>query len=196
MPTLGYLAFKRIKSVPSRTYLKPLAGFTLIEMLITISIISILLSSMVSSSSLGRREFILTSSQQQLRAIISRAKSLSLSTALSTLGTICGYGVRIDKDSKTAFIFRDLKISANCPGDNIYSAGGSEKLGGSLNEIKLDNSLSFSGNTDVVFIPPDPTTIINGDPNSLPVEIVIKAGDNNIRKIIINKAGLIDLTSK
>ncbi len=172
-------------------------GFTLIEMLIVISIIGLLMSITAVSGTQSRRQFLLTTSQEQLRALISRAKALSVSTVLSRSQSICGYGVHINAGESRAFIFRDLPLGSSCPGDNKYSLDNpGEKLSGFLNEMKLDNSLNFNSDFDVLFIPPDPSTILNGDVNLTEVTIIISIPGGDGRKIKINNAGLVDLLTR
>ncbi len=170
-------------------------GFTLIEMLIVVGIISLLVSLTASSGALGRREFLLTAAGEELRSLITRAKSLSVSTIVSGQSPVCGYGVHIDRLGRQVFIFRDLPQGGNCPGDNRYS-GSDERLTGLLNEVKLDSVLSLGSDLDVVFIPPDPTTIIGGNLITTEAEIVITGAGGEARRIKINKAGLIDLITR
>ncbi|MBI2592954.1 MAG: type II secretion system protein [Candidatus Colwellbacteria bacterium] len=172
-------------------------GFTLIEMVITISLIGFLLSITATSGGSSKRQFLLTTSQEHLRALLSRAKFLSVGTTFSGSGqTVCGYGVHVDKSGGEAFIFRDLPAGFSCPGDFRYSGDTREKITGFLNVMKLDSALSFSIDADVVFIPPDPTTVLQGDAAVPEIEETISIAGGDSRRIKINKAGLIDLITK
>ena len=117
MSTSSFLNSKR----PTDSRFGGKGGFTLIEMLITIRLIAFLLSITATSGGSSKRQFLLTTSQEHLRALLSRAKFLSVGTTFSgSSQTVCGYGVHIDKSRGEGFIFRDLPAGIACPGDYRY----------------------------------------------------------------------------
>jgi type II secretory pathway pseudopilin PulG len=185
-------------------------GFTVIEMIITFAIITALLAATAPSAAFNRREYILSSNQEQLRSLISRAKALTLSGLLQPGGgeKICGYGIRINQDDKTATIFSSvLKISpGDCP-ENVSDFTSfidtvvlSE---GVLNKITFDKGVTVLlavglvnnersvDKLDIYFIAPDPLTVITAeDKESAVITLRLEPSE---REIKLNKAGLIDL---
>jgi hypothetical protein len=180
-------------------------------MIITFAIITALLAATAPSAAFNRREYILSSNQEQLRSLISRAKALTMSGLLRAgEGTekICGYGIRINRDDKTAKIFSSVLQASldDCP-ENASDFASSIRIvslsEGALNKMTFDKVLEISlkagnfGNEgavnplDIYFIAPDPLTVITAeDKESATIRIEI---DPSSREIKLNKAGLIDL---
>ncbi len=120
------------------------------------------------------RQLVLINGQAKIINIISRAKSLSVTTFVDTNGLpadsnapkICGYGVHVDRELGQIFIFRDLARDCSTS-DNVFNDKGEVSdvpLTSNLDIFSLpDTTIQFSDVTltDVLFIPPDPTIIIN-----------------------------------
>jgi type II secretory pathway pseudopilin PulG len=191
-------------------------GFTVIEMIVTFAIITSLLAATAPSAAFNRREYILSSNQEQLRSLISRAKALTMSGLLRKTGVdqgvdqaekICGYGITINQDDKTAAIFSSvLTLPGDCPekADDFFSAGlNFEPLAGTLNTMNFDKALNIKleaglanamneiNPLNVYFLAPDPLTIITTE-NKEWATITLGLAPSS-RQIKINKAGLIDL---
>jgi type II secretory pathway pseudopilin PulG len=194
-------------------------GFTVIELIITFAIVTALMAATAPSAAFNRREYILSTNQEQLRSLISRAKSLTLS-GLLTSGEreekICGYGIRIvpndDVSRATATIFKETLTGQenDCPRDNlegIVLPNESTLLTGTLNQMTFDKALTISlsaGNAppenpastlDIYFLAPDPTTIIvrdGGTSGEDTATIKLELAPSS-RQIKLNRAGLIDL---
>ncbi|HUY69744.1 MAG TPA: type II secretion system protein [Candidatus Tyrphobacter sp.] len=184
------------------------AGFTLIEMIITLAVLGLLISAVGVSAPINRESFLLTTSQEQLRDLITRAKALSVNSVFSSVpgGESCGYGVHIDSVASTAFIFR------GCGADptffSVYAAANatSTELTGSLNQMAFDRSLKLSFSqagsysngsaADIFFLPPDPLVYINGANQAGVAEAITISPVNNTSKIIwgvnVNSVGLIE----
>lgn len=164
------------------------SGFTLIELIVVVAIISIMLSIAVVSAPANHREFLLSTSQEQLRTLISRSRALSINSVARgqvLVGQQCGYGTRVDKALNSAFIYYSC--------DSKTFGPGSTELSGTLNQMTLDKSLSFSSDEDIFFLPPDPTVYISGSMTPSSVTVGITAGNGESRGVEVNSAGLIDL---
>lgn len=188
---------------PKSYILNSTTGFTLIEMLVTISVTLILSGVLIGYSREAGKQLILANHQAKLMSLISRAKSLSTTTFLESAlplnpgdPKICGYGVHADTGSGGIFIFRDLAVDC-ASGDNKFGSG-DVKLTGELNVFQLNlQATQFASGTnfnDVIFIPPDPTVIINGE-KSVEVKeaaLAIEIKDKSSKVIIkVNNAGRI-----
>jgi len=193
------------------TYKSKERGFTVIEMIITFAIITALLAATAPSAAFNRREYILSSNQEQLRSLISRAKALTMSGLLrpvvETDERICGYGISISQNDKTATIFSSVLrvLLDDCP-ENASDFASSISIvslsEGALNKMTFDKGLEVSmtlesmpdnlSELNIYFIPPDPLTLITANSGIKSATIEMKIGASS-RKIMLNKAGLIDL---
>lgn len=159
-------------------------GFTLIEMLFVLGIISVLSAILIVYSRAGEQQILVFRDQTKIINAVLRAKSLSLAT-FGKSGVPCGYGVHFEKP-RTFIIFKDIADDCSRT-DHRYSE--SNEI---VESINLDSALSFSDLTfsDVLFIPPDPVVIIAPDQNeaSLMIKASKGAGSATIK---ITKAGQI-----
>ena len=164
-------------------------AFTLIEMLIIISILTFLISVLVLYNRTGERQLILLREKANLISVILRAKSLSLNTFVENEPT-CGYGVAFEE--KSFFIYKDL--SSDCRNtDRVYSGlAFGEKLD---NEVhSLDSALKFYRLDihDILFVPPNPRVYLDGGQFLEEVQIGLSSADENLKvNILINNAGQI-----
>lgn len=183
---------KRIVGLEKRGFNGRTSGFTLIELLVSIAIISIMLSITVVSAPANRREFLLSTSQEQLRTLIVRSRALSINSVVTggqvLTGEQCGYGTHVDKTLGTAFIYYSC-------GSKTFDPASTE-LTGTLNQMYLNKSLKFSASAseDVFFLPPDPTVYIGGTTSTASTTILIETSSGEARGVEVNSAGLIDLT--
>lgn len=158
------------------------SGFTLIEMLVVISITALLSSVLIVYSRIGERQILLFREQSKVINIILKSKSLALQTYV-TGEKVCGYGVHFEVP-RTAILFRDLADDCSAS-DDVYS-GSTEDF----EKLNLDNLIVFSelNFTDILFIPPDPQVILT--PSQASGSIFIKANDSDaVVKVKINSAG-------
>ena len=163
-------------------------GISLIEVLITISMVTILLGVAFWGYRERSMELVLKHSALELVANLEQTREMAMSARMVTGGTerpAGGYGIRFEKDSQNYIIFIDNNT------DKDYDAG-EEIQALSLKQgisIKLLSPLDPNDVVDVVFIPPSPDVYINGsDTDSAEITI----GDlSRTEKIIVNPAGLI-----
>lgn len=170
-------------------------GFTLIELIVAITIMSIVFAIVVPQYSKHVNSRALSLAQEQIVNDIRMAQNYALNTLKANGGfPKGGYGVRFIKDSNAYIIFADND------GDKIYKADGSEKFqnieisgGIKINDLKIDNVASDP--VDLIFIPPYGITYINGVNKSggvfIDMEIKIINKDNDTKTITVRSSGLV-----
>jgi type II secretory pathway pseudopilin PulG len=171
-------------------------GFTLIEVAVTAAILVFLMSVAWSSNLFRAGDFSLMMTQEKLRLLLTRAKSLTLGGVSGEGTDICGYGVMVEEGR--AFIFSDngtCERGVSDESNRRYDPG--EELSSSLDSIQLSEGIVFlpsSGSTtQVVFVPPYLLTVINGEEGLAETEIEVMSPSGLSRKVMINNQGLINL---
>ncbi|MDP2741594.1 MAG: type II secretion system protein [bacterium] len=177
------------------------SGFTLIELIIVIGISVVLSSILFSYNHTTRQQLALYAEEMKFVQTVFRAKSLALASYIqSSNSNICGYGIHIDYLAMNYSLFSYNKPNgSNCKNINSISVG-SENI---VSTFTLDPNVKFisspAGLTrldDVLFIPPDPLTIINSSGNAIIsglASVVIQTQDNSLSaRVNVNSAGLID----
>jgi len=174
-------------------------GFTLIELMVVISIVTFLTTILVGYSRQSGRQLLLSSTEAKILSLVSRAKFLSIETFFRELGgsgssrKICAYGVHVDGDE--IFIFQDRVPDP--PGDcsaatDKYESGAIDaRLSGDLDSVKIDSNLMTLDGTlkDIVYIPPDPDVVINNSSTGdATIEVSLKDGSGDF-VITVNNAG-------
>ncbi len=177
------------------------SGFTLIELIIVIGISVILSSILFSYSHTTRQQLALYAEEMKLVQTIFRAKSLALASYIQmTSSNVCGYGIHINYVAMNYSLFSYNKPNGlNCKNINSIDAASETKI----STFTLDPNVKFissqAGLTrldDILFIPPDPLTIVSSDGNSVIsglASVVIQTLDNSLSaRVNVNSAGLID----
>ena len=169
------------------------SGITIVEILVTISVMAILSSILIIYNRTAERQLILFKEQARLVSTLNRAKGLAMALFREIPPIPCGYGVHISSAASTYLIFRNLPdAGGKCDNSDNEWSGPGENFG---DVIQIDKAVEIdSASTtlqDVFFIPPDPKTIINNITSTIEAEVVIKIkgsiGSN--RKVIkVNKA--------
>ncbi len=203
--SIGNFTHKLVKN-RNRSYV---SGFSLIEMLVVMSITLVLSAILIGYARESGRQMLLISSQAKIVNLISRAKSLSVATFIDEKGLpvgsdalkICGYGVHVDKDLGQVFIFRDLAV--DCSADDparryVYDDKDDVKLTSTLDVFSVpDTIVQFGDDTtliDVLFIPPDPTIVVNAnaDPSLQSAKVTLQSKDKALNFLVkIDNAGKI-----
>ena len=142
-------------------------------------LLKILSATLVFYGRTAERQLILLKEQAKVVGAIQKTKSLSLET-FGNPPVPCGYGIRFLLPD-TILIFEDqpkFDLNNDCSyGDNAYVISGvSGSNDRQFEEIKLDKKVKFSvietgdplisadpGALNIIFIPPNPKTIINND---------------------------------
>lgn len=163
-------------------------GFTLVELLASIAIIGIISSVFFVNYRSSEERSRLNMTVQKVATDIRLAQTYSLgSNEFSGLFPIGGWGVYFDSSAPDSYI-----IFADQNGDKSYDATEKFKEEKLPVGVILDSLTIPGGVVDIVFLPPDPITYINGVENS---EITIYFSDkNNFKKgVKVNFLGLIDV---
>jgi len=181
-------------------------GFTIVELIVTFSVISILASYIILYNKTNKSQIILSLEQAKLVDAINTAKSLTLATYVEN-NSSCGYGVYINYSNNSYEIFRygqlpetDCKAIASSSIDLSNSYYTKIKTTNLSKEIIFDNSKNNKLNI-IFFIPPDPKTLIWRDDFQNPItendtnyeaNIYLKTKDNLMSKTIkVNVMGQI-----
>ncbi len=175
------------------------AGFTLLEILIVVSVITILSAMLAGYSRQSGRQLLLATTEANLLSLFSRAKFLSIETFFQEADSpggskVCAYGVHVDRSAQEIFIFRDgIPELGSCPGDNVYKSGSNDlRLSGEIDGVKLNAdvlSLGTGSLDDIVFIPPDPEVVINGSGDTSATLVVNSLSGAGDFTITLNKDG-------
>lgn len=171
MAILGFLtSTKRDKLNNSNS------AFTLVEVIVVMSIIVVLSTILVGYTRESGKRLILTTTEAKMLSLISRAKFLSIETFFKEQEgpgngeKICGYGVHVEGNE--LFIFQDKVASQDPCSSSNYSWNTNNsndfKMGGELDRMIIDTQIFKMTSTlqNIVFIPPDPDIVINGDKDS------------------------------
>lgn len=162
-------------------------GFTILEMTVVISIMVLLSSFLILYSRTGENQIVLFRDQSRLITGLNRAKSSSIQS-LDASNPSCAFGVHFSKAENAFLIFRDL--ATDCQNaDHVYTDSGEL-----FESYQLSPRIKFGEVTltDIVFIPPDPKTIIDNDSNKTEATIVLETLDGKASlKVKINNVGQI-----
>ncbi|MBI5220795.1 MAG: prepilin-type N-terminal cleavage/methylation domain-containing protein [Candidatus Liptonbacteria bacterium] len=169
------------------------AGFTLIELIVTVAITTLLVSMPILYGSRSRGQVTLFVNTSRVAQEILRAKSLTLAAYATTTasGVPCAYGVQVTRGSNTFNLFQYPR-SGCAPTFTSMNPG----LELPVENFVLDSAVRFrsAGTTarDVMFIPPDPTTVIYDGSAILPNggQIILETTDGADSAVItINSFG-------
>lgn len=133
-------------------------GFTLIEILVVLTILSFLTSILILYSRGGEGQILLFREQSKLVSDILRAKSLAIQT-FQTQEKVCGYGIHFETAPYNNYvIFKEIKGADPdnpCGANNRrYDAG--EEFEPTTNLEDYGINLDQATVSDVFFVPPDP----------------------------------------
>jgi len=168
-------------------------GFTLIEALVVIFIISLLAISILASYKNSNKKYILLQANQKIISDLRKVQNMAINGTeiegyCSTVDACFGYGIMFDLTSPSSYI-----LFADGNGNETYNAGeGFETV--NLPSTVIIQSIFPSPKAHVFFEAPDPITYVNGDSGaSASAEIVIQIQGTALTKTInVNTAGLIE----
>ncbi len=169
-------------------------GFSVIEMLVVMSILVVLSSFLILYNRTGESQIFLLREQARLISTVIRAKSLALNTLIEDVPA-CGYGVHIEVSTDSTpsqyFVYRDKAI--NCrTSDRIYAEASDEIVAGT--EAALPKQVVFGdvGVRDIMFVPPEPEAFLDGSQALAEADIVMMSADGKTKATVtVNNAGQI-----
>lgn len=169
-------------------------GFTLIEVIVVVSIITILSGYLLVYTGRSRGQIALSVEQAKLAQIISRSKALAIST-YGVSQAPCGYGVSMQYSAGTYTLYSyTIPDCATISGIDATSPGYAALQTFSLpkNIVWDDDSAKLDA---VLFVPPDPQTLLWSNESPLinaSGNIYLKTQDGASRaSISVNQSGQI-----
>ncbi|RJP45623.1 hypothetical protein C4587_00530 [Candidatus Parcubacteria bacterium] len=142
-------------------HLRRRTGLSLIELLVTISLTTLLSSLVIAYSNIGRRQVTLSVEASKIAQTVLRAKALAISTYNQPI-VPCGYGVEVDYALNTYALYSyDAPSCSSIASVNPVQKMQIERSGlspGLVFELRPDSL------RDVIFLPPDPRTLLSVDP--------------------------------
>ena len=131
-------------------------GFSMIELLVVISVIGLIFALSLVSYRSGQKKYVLTQTVQQLISDIRKAQNMALS-GYDISGQYNGYGLYIKKGESSYIIYGNKNIDPNYqPNDDII-----ETISLS-NGVSVKSVSSASDKLHIFFEPPQPITYLNG----------------------------------
>ena len=170
-------------------------GFTLIESLTVIAILTLMTSFLILYNRTGERQIVLLREKANLISTILKAKNLALSGFIQEplVGNVvvCGYGIYLEESQY--LIYRDLATNCNLS-DKSYSPDDSKELFGDIIKLSPVTILNFESapNLDIFFAPPVPDVFFDGGKALSEKNIILSDLDHTTEVTInINNAGQI-----
>ena len=176
---------------------KFLTGFTLIEAMVVLLIISVLSLVVLASYRAGEKQFALERSAHKLAQDIRRVQAMAMGAVECPPGTGChgeippGYGIYLKQGDDFYILYAD-------EGDEEYGAG-DVIIGGEIYFEKGKGIYILSADPEsfsINFRSPEPSIKIRGnelDPAEATIIIALEADASKTKTIRVNKAGLIEI---
>lgn len=139
---------------------KNMAGFTIIEMLVTVGVLALLSGILIVYSKSGENASALLRQAAKMVADVNRAKNLAMTTALFTDSqgdqvNPCGYGVYFDDTSTPNRYIIYADVAKDCKNsDHLRPDDGSTDV--EIIELNTSISIDKKNIDSVFFLPPDP----------------------------------------
>lgn len=170
------------------------AGFTLLEIIVVVSITIVLSTIVLAYSRSNEKQIILYREQAMIVGLINQAKTLAIQkfNEPGTGFTACAFGIHFSGQSNYSLyeVGTSSSVCGSLPTYN-YDLTNSAVLIRTIQNLTLDPSLVFklsASNVDVGFISPSLTVTSN---QPLPVTISLSAADGTTASIQVGYAGQI-----
>jgi len=191
-----------------------LAGFTLIEMVVSLSVVMVVTVMFIANFHTANKRTDLIMTAQNLAADLHLAQNHTLGLVKyhnSSEGTVpaYGWGINFDATNNEYTLFADLDATSTVPGSGYmeydpalegnvnYGARVTQMPPGiEISELQTDTAL-LNSRVNVTFLPPDPRTNIYrvaAAATSTTLDIKLKETQNNTTKTVrVNFLGLIEV---
>ncbi len=163
------------------------AGFTLVEILVAISIIFLLSAILIPGYGMARDQFSLLRSALKLAQDLRRAQEMATSAKEFEGKIPPGYGIYLERGGKNYLLYADT----NPQGGNEKYDGGDTVVETIGLESKVYIKEVLPSSLSINFRGPAPITRISGDANSVTITLALETDPTKIQEIFVNKAGLI-----
>lgn len=191
-------------------------GFTLLEIMVAVGILAVLTMISVSQFQSGRHNEFLVLASQRMGEAFQSAESYARAGSSEKYSNAQAFGVHIDKENGTYFLFSDevlhegLRGVWDGPGGSATStdrmieaqprAIDEAQTGGVIiTDITADGVVLTASSTDIAYLPRNGGLLINGSASSTVLEIILKNPKNtnaltNTRRITLNRVtGRVDI---
>ena len=174
-------------------------GFTLIEILVVVSITVIISSFALVYTRSSQNQVSLQVETQKIASFIFRAKSLAITTYNRPSVQSCGYGLGVNYSARTYRVFSYDEATTTCSAIQEIKEAYRTTITSSVlpNEIVFDQSQSDSLML-VLFVPPSPRTLLSnnagGFVTSGALTIYLSTKDGLAKRTVtVSPAGQVDL---
>ncbi|MBU3935024.1 prepilin-type N-terminal cleavage/methylation domain-containing protein [Patescibacteria group bacterium] len=166
------------------------AGFSLVELIVVMAIISLLSIVVFANYRTGEKQFALQRSAYKLAQDIRRVQNMAISAREFQGNVPPRYGLEFEKNRAYYFLFADINDNGRYEPSDVEVERITFEEG-----IKIQDLFTSASKTTVwvAFKPPDPLTTIQ-DPaprSTLRIQLINVNGQTKI--INVNKAGLIEI---
>ncbi len=189
----------------NRNFYRIYSGFTILELTIVFSVITILTSIFLANYRGGEKEFSLLRSANKVAQDLRTAQEMAMAgERFSDAFPKGGYGINFTNNSTFYILFAD------CDDDKEYDGSGgalscaaaipSNPYPEKIKDLPLESKIKISNlsfdttptpSLNITFFPPDPTITMSPSANS--AKITLSYGGTSQRAIVINKVGLIEV---
>ena len=184
------------------------SGFTVIELMVVIGIVSVISGIFLLNYRQGERNFAIQRSAQIVTQSITRAinNSLGGKEHNGASGTVSagGYGIRFIEGSGTIVIFADCDMdqeldvtgtalacsSAPSEGQPYPEVSFQQTLESGITVSALSPCFGSPCGLNIVFLPPDPTTVFIPSFAGTEAQITLRDSLGNQKVIFVNKLGV------
>ncbi len=172
------------------------AGFTLVELLVSISILMIMSTMVLVDYNVSGRNSALLLEAHKFAGDVRRVQNMAMgSFELESTGSIPtgGWGIYIPNtaDDNTYYIYADIN------GNEEYDGEPTDEI---FQTMTLENNVVFTSasiDNSIVFLPPDPRTFINGktinDTSEDSEVTIVFSSVAGTKNVYLNDLGLIDI---